>query len=140
MNTSVKDLKGQLSFIGINNVASYFSVFSEKMKSHFYKSSRRNSYDALDDKPGQFLFMMRSIMIRHAIQMKSRAEGRSIMTLPPKVSFSHLVCFVIDCQSSLIFHLILSKGGNNHHNNFRQERTCRILETREEGQGHIRIN
>ncbi len=84
MNTSVTDLKGQLAFLGIPDVSQYFSVFAQRMKSHSSASRRRGSCDFFGDRAGGFLFMMRSIMMRHAIQMKSRTEERSIMSLPPK--------------------------------------------------------
>ncbi len=128
MNTSVKDLRGQLAFIGIKNVSSYFSVFAANLRSHFKSSSKRSACaSSSSDNVGKFLFMMRSIMMRHAIQMKSREENRSIMTLPPKVRLngvfipSHhvrlafLISFLI--QFSLF---LLPLGGKGSVNNFQR--------------------
>jgi SNF2 family DNA or RNA helicase len=87
MNTSVSDLRGQLDFLEIQRLPNLFAVFSRTMKSHFQKSTsrRRSVANSSDDGVGKFLFFMRNITMRHAIQMKSRIEDTCIMTLPPKV-------------------------------------------------------
>ena len=87
MNTSLSDLRGQLTFIGIQKVPQLFSLFESTMKEHFRynKSNRRQSLNSYASRNGDFLFLMRNIMMRHSIQMKSRVEEANIMTLPPKV-------------------------------------------------------
>lgn len=107
MNTSLKDLKGQLSFLGIEDKSDIFSSFSKDLPTCSKVTAgelRRNEYRYFNstkqkDSPGRLLFTLRNIMMRHSIQMKSRTEQRSIMSLPPKVSFKSIlkfyVCFII---------------------------------------------
>jgi hypothetical protein len=86
MNTSLSDLRGQLTFIGIQKVPQLFTVFQSLMKEHFGpKKTRGHSWSPSKSRNGDFLFLMRNIMMRHSIQMKSREEEANIMTLPPKV-------------------------------------------------------
>lgn len=100
MSTSLNDLRGPLSFLGFDNVPQLFSKFANQMQRHFGKSKRsrrQHSYSLYSDcKHGDFLFLMRNIMIRHAIQMKSRIGGRSIMTLPPKVRSTSPLLYATD--------------------------------------------
>ena len=101
MNTSLSDLKGQFSFLGIEDTPELFSTFLKEMptchnvsaalvrrRDHRYSKSGKEK-----DSPGGVLFTLRNIMMRHSIQMKSRTEQRSIMSLPPKVSFKTIPKF-----------------------------------------------
>ena len=107
MNTSLKDLKGQFSFLGIEDKTSLFSRFSKDMPTCSKVTAaelQRNGYRYSNsrkqiDSPGGVLFTLRNIMMRHSIQMKSLKEQKSIMSLPPKVSFK------LSMKTILKFHL-----------------------------------
>lgn len=87
MNTSPKDLKSQLSFIGINHVDQMFSLFANAMRDLFSSNNKKrhrwHDFDYLACK-GPFLYFMRNIMIRHSITQTSRSSNVAIMSLPPK--------------------------------------------------------
>ena len=93
MNTSLKDLKGQLSFLGIEDIPKFFTTFSKDMTTCCNVSGKNSNKSKAKDSPGGVLFTLRNIMMRHSIQMKSCAEQRSIMSLPPKVSFKSFLKF-----------------------------------------------
>ena len=85
MNTTLNDLKGQLSFLGLENLGSIFTnLKNNDMSSQFNRSKKRAWLSSKND-VGRCLFLLRNIMMRHSIQMKSRTENRSLMSLPPKV-------------------------------------------------------
>ena len=89
MNTSPRDLKSQLSFIGISHMDRMFSVFTNSMAAVFKTSGgttrRRKHWDEnFNSAIGPFLFFMRNTMIRHAITQTGRDSNVCIMTLPPK--------------------------------------------------------
>jgi hypothetical protein len=83
MNTTFNDLKGQLSFLGFENAGAIFTKLNDDMASKSSRSSKHYVSSRID--AGRCLFLLRNIMMRHSIQMKSRAEDRSLMSLPPKV-------------------------------------------------------
>jgi len=87
MNTSLNDLKGQMNFIGMDNSNQLFKIFAEKM-SHdlFGKKSRRNHFESnrCVKKAGDFLFLMRNIVIRHSIKQQRISSGTDLMSLPNK--------------------------------------------------------
>ena len=89
MNTTPKDLRGQLSFIGVSHLDKMFSIFAESMSKLFNKSSRRRSFG--NPSVGAFLFLMRNVMIRHSIDQTGRDSNTGIMVLPPKVRTHSLV-------------------------------------------------
>lgn len=74
LNTSLKDLKNQLKFIGIQHVDSYFSKFFPKMKDN--KAATAN--------PCCLIFMLRNIMMRHAQKQMYRNSKTTLMSLPSK--------------------------------------------------------
>lgn len=87
MNTSPKDLRSQLSFIGINYVDQMFNLFANTMGDLFTSNSKKRNrwHDEVDITcAGPFLYFMRNIMIRHAITQTSRSSNVAIMSLPPK--------------------------------------------------------
>ena len=86
MNTTPRDLKSQLSFIGINNVDKMFSVFANSMGAVFNTSGgrRRSRGNDSNSAIGPFLFFMSNVMIRHALTQTGRESHTGIMTLPPK--------------------------------------------------------
>ena len=87
MNTTPTDLRGQLSFIGLSYMSKMFSLFASSMQGVFKTSKRRrrNSWRlSSNESIGPFLFLMRNVMIRHAISQCSRDTKVGIMTLPPK--------------------------------------------------------
>jgi hypothetical protein len=109
MCTSVHDLKNQLHFLGISDVDKMFSLFDGIGEAS--SSGIRNPYNSREKLAcvPNFLFLMRSLMIRHSMHQKCR-EGRSIMVLPEKVRatwslYSTYACFnsirtvifLIDC-------------------------------------------
>jgi len=87
MNTTPRDLKTQLSFVGINNVDKMFSVFANSMGVVFNPSGgrRRGRGNYTNAAIGPFLFFMRNVMIRHALTQTGSDSHTGIMTLPPKV-------------------------------------------------------
>ena len=85
MNTTPKDLKPQLTFVGVSYLDKMFSHFSNNMEDVFNTKRRRHSYNS-STLIGPFLFLMRNVMIRHAITQVGRVTKRGIMSLPPKVS------------------------------------------------------
>jgi hypothetical protein len=99
MCTSVHDLKNQLHFLGISDVDKMFSIFDG-----IGEVSSRSGSGKRASVP-HFLFLMRSIMIRHSMYQKCR-EGKSIMVLPEKVCeawnvYSTYACF--NCIRAVIF-------------------------------------
>lgn len=75
VNTSFKDLKNQLKFLGIENVDAMFNIF--------LKMSRKGG---VDFDAGKLLFFLRSIMIRHTQKQTYRGTATTLMSLPAKVS------------------------------------------------------
>ena len=95
MNTSLNDLKGQMNFIGMDNVPSLFKMFADKMSDDLFgKKSRRNrsySDQSRVKKAGDFLFLMRNITIRHSIKQQRISSGTDLMSLPDKVGPKNMV-------------------------------------------------
>jgi hypothetical protein len=77
VNTSFKDLKNQLKFLGIENVDAMFNIFLKQGR------NRGEEFDA-----GRLLFFLRSIMIRHTQKQTYRGTTTTLMSLPAKVSQS----------------------------------------------------
>lgn len=90
MNTSLNDLNGQLKFVGLEHLPAMFRVFQEDMPSHFSSRKRTNTHN---DCAARFLFVMRSILIRHSIKQQGRMSNIDIMSLPPKIERSILIKF-----------------------------------------------
>lgn len=129
LNTSLKDIRGQLQFLGFQDTAQLFSRFSDQMVQRF-SQAKKDRYSENDD-AGSYIFLLRNIMMRHAIQMKSRAEERSIMSLPPKVNrcviqmdFLHIASLSILTDHHPVN--VFNKGGKGYHNHFYQRREGRI--------------
>lgn len=89
MNTNLSDLKSQMAFIGIENLNRMFDCFQGLGKA----GSKDMCFRALD----RFLFVMRSIMIRHSMNQTNISTGRQLMELPDKVSFLK-VLFLLMCH------------------------------------------
>jgi hypothetical protein len=88
VNTSFKDLKNQLKFIGIENVDEMFQVFTGTAFRHTKDQcvSRKDGDYHWDDRVfGHFMFLLRCIMIRHTQTQKYRGTATTLMSLPPKV-------------------------------------------------------
>jgi hypothetical protein len=83
VNTSFKDLKNQLKFLGIENVDAMFKVFLKQGR------NRGEEFDA-----GRLLFFLRSIMIRHTQKQTYRGTTTTLMSLPAKVSQSDIALVV----------------------------------------------
>jgi hypothetical protein len=105
VNTSLKDLKNQLEFIGIENVDKMFTVFFGTAFHHMndqYMSKRwDNNVHGNDRVFGHFMFLLRCIMIRHTQRtQKYCGTTTTLMSLPPKVRNWILEIFL--CIFSLI--------------------------------------
>jgi glycine cleavage system pyridoxal-binding protein P len=81
VNTSFKDLKNQLKFLGVENVDAMFSVFLKQQ-------SRNRGGEEFD--AGKLLFFLRNLMIRHTQKQTYRGTTTTLMSLPAKVSQSLL--------------------------------------------------
>jgi SNF2 family DNA or RNA helicase len=81
INTSVLDLKSQLSFLGIENVQSLFNMFC---------NTRNYAYSSEGDigSPAELLFFLRNIMMRHAQKQTYRGTYTTLMSLPAKAERS----------------------------------------------------
>lgn len=87
MNTSPRDLRSQLSFIGINYIDNMFNFFMAAMEDVFASSNRKRRRWGNNSSfmcVGPFLHFMRNIMVRHSITQTSRGSNVAIMSLPPK--------------------------------------------------------
>jgi hypothetical protein len=83
VNTSFKDLKNQLKFLGIENVDAMFNMFLKQGR------NRVEEFDA-----GKLLFFLRNIMIRHTQKQTYRGTTTTLMSLPAKVSQSGIALVV----------------------------------------------
>jgi hypothetical protein len=87
VNTTLMDLKNQLSFLGIQDHSDLMEYFKGSFFRHVNDSSvgKKN-----DDIPvpglGLFTFFMRSIMMRHSQNQTYTGTNTTLMSLPPKVS------------------------------------------------------
>lgn len=86
INTSVKDLKNQLKFIGIEHVEKKFRRFEPLWTSHVEGNGGcwRSSSSCFKSPFGSFLFFMRGLIIRHSIDMKRCPGGLGLVPLPEK--------------------------------------------------------
>jgi SNF2 family DNA or RNA helicase len=73
VNTSIKDLKSQLKFIGIEMVDEMFKIFCMQSRGK----------ECIEEK-GKLMFFLRSIMIRHTQRQTYRGTGTTLMSLPAK--------------------------------------------------------
>ena len=81
VNTSVKDLRNQLKFIGIEHVDDIFRICCEGEFS--YGRHRRGSGDMIEA-PSQLLFFLRSLVMRHTQRQCYRGTQTTLMSLPAK--------------------------------------------------------
>lgn len=79
VNTSIKDLKSQFKFIGIENVDAMFAKFCS--------DSRKRESGEIGE-PHELLFFLRSVMMRHTQKQTYRGTGTTLMSLPPKTERS----------------------------------------------------
>jgi len=87
VNTSLNDLRNQLKFIGLENIDDMFTIFSATAFSHTNDRTRRNTDYSHDNRVfGHFVFLLRSVMIRHTQQQTYRGTTTTLMSLPPKAS------------------------------------------------------
>ena len=87
INTNVMDLKNQLSFIGLDDLNSMFSLLSSRMGHHNGgkpTGGRRRRWGGTAHEVGPFNFLMRSLLIRHTMEQKCRETNRDLMSLPEK--------------------------------------------------------
>lgn len=110
INTSVRDLKNQLKFIGIEHVEKTFRRFEPLWTSHIEGNGScwRNSSSCYKSPFGSFLFFMRGLIIRHSIKMKRCHDSRSLVPLPEKVTWYILLFFSFifmfgDCSQAFPF-------------------------------------
>ena len=75
ISSTIKDLKNQLNFLGIQSIESIFKTFREG------KSGDVGS-------PGEMLFFLRNILMRHTQAMKYRGTDTTLMSLPAKTERS----------------------------------------------------
>lgn len=91
MSTSLLDLKNQLKVIGIENVETMFSKFArllEHCNDKGAKRSRRGYRVSPDGRLlGHFMFLLRSLMMRHSQSQVYRGTNppQTLMSLPEKV-------------------------------------------------------
>ena len=77
MNTSIYDLKNQFRFLGFEYVEKLFGALQ-------YKCYRGHSTTEMDE----VMFLLRPIMMRHSQEQKYRGTSTTLMSLPPKVTYS----------------------------------------------------
>ena len=87
ISTSIRDLLGQLKYIGLDNASEYFNVFGYTVMDHTNDrtQTQRKWFDRR--KVGHFTFFMRNVMMRHSMNQKYKNTDTKLMSLPPKVSF-----------------------------------------------------
>ena len=84
ISTSVRDLKNQMSILGIEDVNALFRVF---MGSGNPSRQRRRRSWGNDDaaKPEELLFFLRSLMMHHKQKQTYRGTETTLMSLPEKI-------------------------------------------------------
>lgn len=87
MNTSICDLKNQLKFLGFEQVDKIFEAIGD--------GSRTKGIDM-----NLLMYFLRPIMMRHSQEQKYRGTSTTLMSLPPKVSYSVL------CQSCIALYFL----------------------------------
>jgi SNF2 family DNA or RNA helicase len=93
VNTSLNDLRSQLVFLGVEDVETIFSNFTESVLRHTNDSQaathrrRRRFVPTLATSPriGHFTFFMRSVLLRYSQKQTYRNSTTTLMSLPPKV-------------------------------------------------------
>jgi hypothetical protein len=83
-NTSLSDIRNQLEFIGFMDLDSAFSEFGNTIMRDVdpcYRYCRGAAYNRI----GEFMFLMRAVMIRHLQNQMYRGTSTTLMSLPPKV-------------------------------------------------------
>jgi len=101
INTSVTDLRNQLSFIGLDKVDAMFTMFSNSMGHHNGKAGgggRKRARSSWDQRHeiGPFSFLLRAILIRHTMEQKCRQSNRDLMSLPEKTERVIRIPFTAD--------------------------------------------
>jgi SNF2 family DNA or RNA helicase len=92
-NTSLIDLLNQLVFLGVEDVDTMFSNFTQNVLFHTkdqgaFKRGRHLHLHPVSVSPciGHFTFLMRSILLRYSQKQTYRNTSTTLMSLPPKVS------------------------------------------------------
>jgi len=124
VNTSLMDLDEQLSFLGVEKARPMINLLKKSTFRHIGDRNvsrggggrrRRQSYDFnLSEMPklGNFLFLMRPLMMRHSQKQKYRATDTTLMSLPPKVWMQ--LCRLethrdrVDCSYALCSHCFVA--------------------------------
>ena len=83
------DLKNQMKFVGIEHVDEMFLKFSNLLV------HTKDQRAAKKQKPngrtlGHFMFLMRSLLMRHSQKQTYRGTDTTLMSLPPKVSPNYM--------------------------------------------------
>ena len=76
VNTCIADLRSQLSFLGLDDVASH--IYQRQRKDWSWKDGDYVRYQ-------QYMFLLRPILMRHSQQQTYRGTRTTLMSLPPKV-------------------------------------------------------
>jgi hypothetical protein len=83
------DVKGQLQFIGLENIDEMFQDFRRTVLLHIREKQPKQNNEATIScerrRFGHFMFLMRAVMIRHSQQQQYRGTSTTLMSLPPKV-------------------------------------------------------
>ena len=87
-----------MRFLGIEHTNRLFELFHSTME-HSIGKCLRSGPLAKSHQFGDFLFLMRNIMMRHSMEQMCRKTKVDLMSLPPKVSV-------------LVFVLFIKSGGN----------------------------
>jgi len=108
LNTSLKDLKNQLKFIGIQQVESYFSKIFSKPHGNKVKVN-----------PYYLVFMLRSIMMRHTQKQMYRNSKTTLMSLPSKTE--RIIEIALSSKIEKELYDVLDKNAKDFYINFKRE-------------------
>jgi hypothetical protein len=78
--TSLLDVRNQLKFIGLENMDKLFLDFQNAIFVYWGK----RPFDQRTH--GHFMFLMRTVLIRHSQKQRYRGTSTTLMSLPPKVN------------------------------------------------------
>ncbi len=80
----MSDIKNQLEFIGLKDIDSLFLKFSDTIMPDVDPRHRYRRWNQCT-RFGEFMFLMRAVMIRHSQNQMYRGTSTTLMSLPRKV-------------------------------------------------------
>jgi len=96
VNTNMNDLKMQLKFVGLSHVNDYFSVFNATTFARIHGGKQNKDQSEDFRQFGHFSFLMRNVVLRHAMKQQYRKSSTDLMQLPPKTERKVEVAFCLE--------------------------------------------